>query len=187
MSRKKSKASKPVYKKKSKSAQISIIVLIVAFAAYLIYSNFIVTNQTTAKKENKLQHSVYDFTRHGDLTFTTSDSEYITKIDIEIAEDDESRSTGMMYRAKMKKDQGMLFIFPVERYQSFWMRNTVLSLDIIFVNSNMEIVTIHENAKPFDENSYSSTKPSLYVVEVIAGFCAEHGITEGSKIVWRKI
>jgi uncharacterized membrane protein (UPF0127 family) len=86
----------------------------------------------------------------------------------------------------MKDDQGMLFIFPYETEQSFWMKNTVLSLDIIFVNANFEIVKIHHNTTPFSEQSYSSEKPAQYVVEVNAGYSNKLGLTEGDKIFFRR-
>ncbi|MCK5455983.1 MAG: DUF192 domain-containing protein, partial [Melioribacteraceae bacterium] len=63
-----------------------------------------------------------DFVKNGELTFLSSTKEYISKDDIEIAEDDNSRRDGLMYRDKMEKDQGMLFVFPLESLQSFWMR-----------------------------------------------------------------
>ena len=80
----------------------------------------------------------------------------------------------------------MLFIFSRQEYQSFWMRNTAISLDIIFVNSNNEIVTIHKNTNTFSDKSYPSTKPAIFVVEVIAGFTDKYGINVGDKIVWRR-
>ena len=186
MTKKKNPQTKPVYKKKSKSTQLLIGLLILIFAGYMIYSNFIVTDKTVKRSEQKVGQSIFDFTREGDLTFTDAEGKYLTKIDIEIAEDEEARNTGLMYRAKMKEDQGMLFIFPAEKPQSFWMRNTILPLDIIFVNSKMEVVNIRDHAKPFDESSYSSTGPAKYVVEVNAGFADEHGIIPGSKIIWRR-
>lgn len=133
-----------------------------------------------------MTQGVYNFKKEGDLTFTNSDGNYKSKIDIEIAADEEARLQGMMYRAEMKEDQGMFFIFPYENFQSFWMRNTMLPLDILFVNSNLEIVTIHKNAKPFDEGSYGSTEVAQYVVEVNTGYCDRHDIQVGDKIVWRR-
>ena len=71
---------------------------------------------------------------------------------------------------------------PQEKPQSFWMLNTYISLDIIFVNSDMEIVAIQANAQPHSTKRLPSLKPARYVVEVVAGFCAGHGIREGDKI-----
>jgi len=126
----------------------------------------------------------YTFKKEGELTFVDSTETPIIKIDIEIADNDYERQLGLMNRQSMEEMQGMLFIFPQERYQSFWMLNTLFSLDIIFVNSNKEIVTIHKETTPLSEQSYPSTEPAQYVVEVNAGFCDRHNIKLGDKIFW---
>ena len=133
------------------------------------------------------KYTSIDFVKEGELTFTTTDSEYISKIDIEIAGDDDARSTGLMYRNKLAENQGMIFIFQQERPQSFWMRNTVLSLDMIFVNAENVIVKIRKETIPFDESQYTSEKPAKYVVEVNAGYTDKFGIKEGDKIIWRRL
>lgn len=70
--------------------------------------------------------------------------------------------------------------------QSFWMHNTVLSLDIIFVNSDLEIVTIQRNAQPYSDKSLPSTKPAQYVIEVNSGYTEKYNINEGDKVIFRK-
>jgi uncharacterized membrane protein (UPF0127 family) len=76
----------------------------------------------------------------------------------------------------------MLFVFVISELQSFWMKNTPLSLDIMFVNENKEIVKIHKSTTPYSKESLPSEKKSMYVVEVIAGFSDKYGIKEGDKI-----
>ncbi|MBN8572252.1 MAG: DUF192 domain-containing protein, partial [Ignavibacteria bacterium] len=78
--------------------------------------------------------------------------------------------------------EGMLFIFPEDADQAFWMKNTIMPLDILFINSNKEIVKIYKNATPYSEKSMPSEKKAMYVVETVAGFCDKYGITEGDKI-----
>jgi uncharacterized membrane protein (UPF0127 family) len=126
----------------------------------------------------------YKFKKEGELTFVDSVENPIIKIDIEIADNDYERQLGLMNRQSMEEMQGMLFIFPQQQYQSFWMRNTLFSLDMLFINSNKEIVTIHKNTTPLSEQSYPSTAPALYVLEVNAGFCDRHNIKLGDKIFW---
>lgn len=126
----------------------------------------------------------YKFKKEGELTFTDSVGNQIIKIDVEIADNDYERQLGLMNRQSMEEMQGMLFIFPEERFQSFWMLNTLFSLDILFINSNKEIVTIHKNTTPLSEQSYPSSKPAIYVLEVNAGFCERHNIKLGDKIYW---
>ena len=89
-----------------------------------------------------------------------------------------------MNRNEMKENQGMLFIFDTQKFQSFWMRNTLISLDMIFVNNQKRIVTIHKGTKILAETSYPSSEPAMYVVEVIAGYTDKHNIQVGDKIDW---
>ncbi len=186
MSKKKSKKKSDKAANKNKVFQITAAALFVILIAFFAFSTFSNKSNTTGDEKLKTV-TAYDFVKNGELTFQTSTSEFISKIDIEIAEDDDSRTQGLMYRDKMKDTQGMFFIFPYEFPQSFWMRNTVMPLDIIFVNKANEIVKIHKNAVPFDENSYPSVRPAIYVVEVNAGYSEKHGIEEGDKIVWRRM
>lgn len=171
-------------KKQSKVFQIIGVVLIIGLLLYLAFANLF--NQNNNEKTAVKSYTTIDFVKNGELTFLTSDDKYISKIDIEIAEDDDARTQGLMYREEMKKNQGMLFIFPYESMQSFWMKNTVIPLDMIFVNKNNEIVTIRKNAVPFDTGHYASTKPAQFVIEVNAGYTDSLGIKVSDKIVWRR-
>jgi len=154
---------------------IGAIVLIAVYViAFIIPTN---TDQTTEETE-------YKFMKEGNLTFTDSLNNPITKIDIEIADTGDDRQNGLMYRKSMEMNQGMLFIFPVEELQSFWMRNTYIPLDMIFVNSDKKIVTIHKNTKILSDQSYASTEPAQYVVEVCAGFSDKYSLKIGDKINW---
>src|SRR5437773_9652508 len=91
------------------------------------------------------------FKKQGEVVFKDKNKNLVKKIDVEIAETDETRHLGLMYREKMEDTQGMLFIFPAEEPEGFYMRNTVIPLDIIFVNSKKEIVKIFRNTTPFSE------------------------------------
>lgn len=126
------------------------------------------------------------FTKQGRLTIRDPQGNERASIDIEIAEDDYKREIGLMDRASMGEMEGMLFVFPQERDLSFWMKNTIMPLDMIFVNGRNLIVTVQRNTKPFSEESYSSSAPALYVVEVNAGFAERHGITPGDSIEWSR-
>ena len=163
-------------KLKGKTIKIAALVLLSAIALFFIYNNLL--------KENNNKVHYYKFIKEGELTFTDSTGKQLIKIDIEIADDEYQRQLGLMNRQSMDEMKGMIFIFPEERYQSFWMLNTLFSLDMLFINSNKEIVTIHKNTKPLSEQSYPSSKPSRYVLEVNAGFCERHNIREGDKVFW---
>jgi len=128
----------------------------------------------------------YEFNKQGELYFLSYKGDTLKRVDIEIANDDEQRKKGMMHRDTMPDDQAMLFIFEKEELLGFWMRNTILSLDMVFVNSNLEIVTIRENTNPISDRNYFPDEPAIYVVEVAAGFARRYNIKEGDKIEWSR-
>ena len=134
-------------------------------------------------KEN-IEEVYYMFQKEGELTIADSIGMQKARIDLEIADTDYERQLGLMKRVSMEEKQGMLFIFPDDAMQSFWMRNTLISLDMIFINSNKVIVTIHKNTKVLSDQSYPSTAPARYVLEVSAGFTGKHNIQVGDKIDW---
>ncbi len=174
---------------KNKLTQLIVIIVLVVFVFYFILSSILNSGDTPISEDldNAMTNkTTYTFVKEGELAFTKPGGEAISEIDIEIADNNDQRAMGLMFRTEMKEDQGMLFIFPYETEQSFWMKNTVLSLDIIFVNANFEIVKIHHNTTPFSELSYPSEKPAQYVVEVNAGYSNKLGLKEGDKIFFRR-
>jgi uncharacterized protein len=156
--------------------QIILFVVVLVFILFFVYNNFIKTENSEVE--------YYHFIKEGELTFVDSTGNPIIKINIEIADNDYERQLGLMNRKNMEEMQGMLFIFPEERFQSFWMMNTLFSLDMIFIDSKKEIVTIHKDTKPLSEQSYPSSKPATYVLEVNAGFCERHNVKLGDKVFW---
>lgn len=125
------------------------------------------------------------FSKEGELYFISkATGDTMQHIDIELARTDEERATGLMYRRSMEETQGMLFIFDEPAQQSFYMKNTYLSLDIVYVDGNKEIVSIQKYATPLSEESLPSYKDAMYVVEVMAGFIDRHKIVYGDKIAF---
>ncbi len=131
--------------------------------------------------------SAVAFTKEGELRFLDKQDNLLSALDIEIADNEGSRTQGLMYRDSMAEQQGMLFIFPDEDERSFWMKNTIISLDIIYVNAKNQIVTIQKNAVPYSEASIPSNGPAKYVVEVNGGYCDRHDIKAGDHIDWRRL
>lgn len=86
---------------------------------------------------------------------------------------------GLMYRTEMPFDHGMLFVFPEEDMRRFWMKNTLIPLDMIFIKSNGEIVNIQKNAQPHDLTSRPSTAPALAVLEINGGLSDRLGLSAG--------
>ena len=122
------------------------------------------------------------FMKEGTLQFVNTNNDVIKKIDIEVADDDYQRMQGLMFRREMKESQGMLFLMEQLKPQSFWMRNTYISLDIIYVNDKKQIVSIQKNTTPLSDAPLPSGKPALYVVEVVSGFCDKYGVGVGDII-----
>jgi uncharacterized membrane protein (UPF0127 family) len=125
------------------------------------------------------------FAKEGSVTILDSLGKERVKIDAEFADTEYDRQRGLMFRKTMQETQGMLFIFPVEEMQSFWMRNTYIPLDMLFIDANKKIVTIHKNTKTLSDQSYPSTAPSKYVLEVVGGFCDRHGVVVGDVVDWK--
>ncbi|MBT8187645.1 MAG: DUF192 domain-containing protein [Croceitalea sp.] len=124
-----------------------------------------------------------EFTKEGELNvFTLPKDSLLQNLNIEIAESDYETQTGLMYRDSLEDDQGMLFIFPDVAIHSFYMKNTAIPLDIIFIDSNFKIVSFQKNAKPFDETGLSSQLPIKYVLEVNAGLADQWQLKVGDSI-----
>ena len=171
----KQQKTKPVKTSIKPLYQIAAAIAILALIIFLVFPGIF--------KKDKIVNE-YTFKKEGELTFYSQDNKPIVIIDIEIADTEYDRQLGLMKRKSMEDNQGMLFIFPNEEVRSFWMRNTFIPLDMIFVNTNNEIVTIHKNTRVLSEQSYPSSAPSIYVVEVIGGFTDKYKIKEGDKISW---
>ena len=125
------------------------------------------------------------FTKEGELTiFKASDSTKVS-LNIEIADTDFDIQTGLMYRNSMKNNQGMLFVFDDETKRFFYMKNTKIPLDLIYINANKNIVSFQKNAKPFDESSLPSNAPAKYVLEINAGLVDSWGVLVGDRISFR--
>lgn len=102
---------------------------------------------------------------------------------VETALEPMERQLGLMFRTRMAPDWGMIFVFNGESQRSFWMRNTFLPLDMLFISSTGTIVNIKRYAKPLDERPrYESAGPARYVLELNAGYTEEHGIQAGQKV-----
>lgn len=137
------------------------------FVALICFS---ITNCKEDKEKPTEDKIKVSFKKEGELRLKKAVSDSVIKIlDIEIADDDYQTQTGLMYRDELKENHGMLFIFPDVQMRSFYMKNTRIPLDIIYIDENKTIVSIQKNAKPFDETSLPSEAPAKYVLEINAG------------------
>ena len=109
---------------------------------------------------------------------------------VEIADTSEERRQGLMFREDLGENEGMLFVYGEESPRSFWMKNTVIPLDIIFLDSNMEVINIQKaNPEPntSDENlsTYQSERPAQYVLEINQNRSEEIGLEKGDEMSLR--
>lgn len=103
---------------------------------------------------------------------------------VEVADDGAERSLGLMYRDRLADDAGMLFLYPDERLRTFWMKNTPLPLDIIFIAADGRVVHVAADARPFDETMIPSIEPAQAALEIRGGLAAMLGIGPGARITW---
>jgi uncharacterized membrane protein (UPF0127 family) len=104
------------------------------------------------------------------------------KFQVELATTEEARARGLMFRKSMAPNAGMLFFYPAEQPVAFWMKNTLIPLDMLFIKANGNIVHIAANAVPEDETPIPSNEPVLAVLEINGGTAAALGIKEGDRV-----
>jgi uncharacterized protein len=137
-------------------------------------------SETTTSTSSTPPGRVLDYTR--DLRFLEEDGSVISEIRVAVVDTDETRNMGLMDVRDMPENRGMLFIFEQEAPLTFWMANTPLSLDIIYVNAQKQIVTIHTNTPPLSEKNFDSSSDAMYAIEVNAGYCLKYDIREGLRV-----
>lgn len=101
---------------------------------------------------------------------------------VEVADTPSKRSLGLQYRKELAADRGMIFLFPSEGQQSFWMKNTPIPLDMIFIDSGRKIVGIVEQTTPFSLDSRSVPARSQFVLEINGGMAKRYGIRSGDLV-----
>lgn len=101
---------------------------------------------------------------------------------VEIADDAAERSRGLMHRESLSRGAGMLFIYPFPRRASFWMRNTLIPLDMIFIDRTGTVTRVHSNAVPLDETAIDGGPNVLAVLEINGGMAQAMGIAPGVRI-----
>ena len=104
------------------------------------------------------------------------------RFNVEVARDTAARMQGLMFRTKMAADAGMLFDFPRDDYQAFWMKNTILPLDLIFIRADGTISSVATHTVPYSEQPVMSQEPIRAVLEINAGRSDALGIKAGEKV-----
>ncbi len=162
---------------------------------FLKYNSFFVVflfvfsckNDPQATQNTQQQRIERFFTKEGTLELK-NDQTTIQNLDIEFAESDYETSEGLKHRYSMEENQGMLFLFPESEPKSFWMQDTRIPLDILYVTEDSVVLNIAKNAPPMTEFGIQGSKgPVKYVLEVKGGMSDKWGIIEGTtKLNWKK-
>ncbi|MCE2612824.1 DUF192 domain-containing protein [Flavobacteriaceae bacterium D16] len=144
---------------------------------------------TNCKEEPKkaITTEPITFSKEGELEIYKGETDsLLTRLDIEIADSDYEIQTGLMYREEMDANEAMLFVFPDMEFHSFYMKNTLIPLDIIFIDDQLRVVNFKQNATPLDEAGIPSGLPVQYVLEVNAGLSTSWNLEIGDRILYTK-
>lgn len=114
------------------------------------------------------------------VTVTTSSGNY--SFDVEVADSTTERATGLMNRTELADDAGMIFVWDEDTLSSFWMKDTLISLDILFIDMGKFIVYIQPSATPLSEDLITPTSSFRYVLEVASGFVGRSGVVVGDQV-----
>lgn len=156
-----------------------------AFVLFLFVGLLFACKEETSTRETIVTKEI-EFTKDGELTFFNESDEMLKELEIETAISDYEQQTGLMYRKTMEENRGMLFVYENEQPRPyFYMKNTYIGLDLIYISADKEIVDINKNAKPHDESLISSDKPSQYVLEVNAGMADKWNLKIGDRVAIR--
>jgi uncharacterized membrane protein (UPF0127 family) len=108
-------------------------------------------------------------------------------VTVEIADTYTRRARGLMFREHLPAGAGMLFVFPDESVRTFWMKNTPLPLDMLFIGGDGRLKGCLERAEPFTLTFRSIPEPARYVLEVNGGFCARHAMAPGDRVLFHQV
>ena len=125
------------------------------------------------------------FADDGQLTIKTAAGEH--QFAIEVVDTDAGRQKGLMFRTSLGPDAGMLFDFKESLEVSFWMQNTLIPLDMLFIRHDGTIANIQVNAKPLDPTSIPSDGPVEFVFEIAGGRSVELGIKAGDTVIQDRV
>lgn len=149
---------------------------------------FISDSEKNTEEENSDIEEEEFFIQEGELTIIREDESAVV-VNIEIADTEEEREKGLMDINDLGDYNGMLFVFEEEGRNSFWMKNTEIALDLIFINSSKEVVEIIQNAQPCAEGhicpKLTPNIEYMYCLEVNSGFVAENRVDVGNIISWK--
>lgn len=157
-------------KKRRIFRQILVVILVASLIATGVYGYF-----AWAAEASKIG-----------AVFMSSDGKKSKEFRLEVAADDRSRAMGLMWRKELKENEGMLFVHVGEANHTFWMRNTYIPLDMVFVDKDFKVVGILENVPVLNESPRSINTKSQFIIELNAGSAAKDGIKVGHTVSFDK-
>lgn len=150
-----------------------VILLIVVILGVLLFIPW--------KKNVKLD---LNFKHQATLFFQNETGQNYATFKVEVADTEEKQTQGLMHRTSLQADQGMLFLMEEEEIHSFWMDETYISLDVVFIDADKEVVFIAKETEPKSQEPIRSLSPSQYVLEVRGGVTDQKGIKVGDRVNW---
>ncbi len=147
----------------------------------IMVSLFFACNSTPEIKHASDQDAFESDPTNAQVAIETSEGRRIV-YQVELARSEQERAIGLMQRTSLPDDHGMFFVFPSERIQSFWMKDTYIPLDILFISKDLQIVGIVKDAQPLDTTSLRVPTPSQYVLEINAGQAKKWGLQTGDSV-----
>lgn len=161
----------------------STLIILFCFICYFILNNSSssMSHQTKDTMEN-ISSNLKD--KKPWVKFTDSQGNVIAEVFVELAITQYETARGLMYRKQLPQNHGMLFMLREEKEHFFYMKNTLIPLDMIFINSDMKVAGIIENARPLKEDTLTVGEVSKYVLEVNAFFAKQNRIQKEHKVIF---
>lgn len=154
----------------------------------LVLAMLVILSLFGCKKPDQDQPSpeMPSFTKEGTLNVIGADGKTKVTLEIEIAETQDELRQGLKNRETLADNQGMLFIMDGQTKHPFWMQDTYLALDMIFVEQDKSIFEVVENTTPFSEEMIEPKMINTYTLEIRAGLAKKYNIIAGDRIEWKK-
>lgn len=151
------------------------------------------TNQDLILKKHKINaNNVKNFNQnienyHHSLSIVNNQNKTLLKLEVAVADNDQLRTYGLMNLKKLPLNKGMIFIFDQLQILNFWMKDTLIPLDILFVDNDNKIIKIHQNNQPHSQAIISSQMPVNKAIEVNAGIVKKYNIQVNHRIIFDKL
>ncbi|MBI1272754.1 MAG: DUF192 domain-containing protein [Alphaproteobacteria bacterium] len=153
---------------------VYLLMLGVLFAAVFLYANSPHISPDSNTPRPDFKHTAIELR-------TAAGTSH--RFDVEVARNQSEQSYGLMYVKDMPDDAGMLFLFPEPNRLTFWMKNTYIPLDILFLDSEGRIINIAENTQPLSTDMITSASPGKGVLELKGGTAAKLGLRPGDRVI----